>query len=98
MELKINGLAASLSRCIKPSLLRREVRRLNGALLTEIDVLEWVCEIESPLGGPYMRTLAVVGLTSLIAVVSGPIRAGGLDPKTPTWWSKYQYIQNGGNI
>ena len=40
-----------------------------------------------------MRTPSLV-LVGLIAFAAGSAWAG-LDPKNPTWWEKYQYIQNG---
>jgi hypothetical protein len=45
-----------------------------------------------------MNILPLVVFTSLSAFVSGAVHAAGLDPNSPTWWGKYQYVQNGGNI
>lgn len=54
--------------------------------------------LASGLEGRNMQVLPLVVFTSLSAFVSGAVRATGLDPNAPTWWGKYQYIQNGGNI
>jgi hypothetical protein len=44
-----------------------------------------------------MRILTFVVLASLTTLVSGAARAAP-DPNAPTWWNKYQHIQNGNGI
>src|SRR5438094_10666926 len=39
--------------------------------------------------------VAVFALLSLFVATSAH---AGLDPKNPTWWEKYQFIQNGGLV
>jgi len=43
-----------------------------------------------------MRNLTF--LAALAALVITSSAQAGLDPKDPTWWDKYQYIQNGGAL
>jgi hypothetical protein len=56
-----------------------------------------MCEIDGLLGGLNMRILTFVVLASLTTLVSNA--AGAVpDPNAPTWWSKYQHIQQSSGI
>ena len=44
-----------------------------------------------------MHTRASILLAASFALAASSARAG-LDTKNPTWWEKYQYIQNGGAV
>src|SRR5438046_6245502 len=47
-------------------------------------------------GAVIMRNLTF--LAALAALVITSSAQAGLDPKDPTWWDKYQYVQNGGAL
>src|SRR5258708_12076187 len=53
-----------------------------------------MCEISLLLGGSNMRNATFIVLASLITLMSGAARA----VPDPTWWNKYQHIQNGNGI
>jgi hypothetical protein len=39
-----------------------------------------------------------VAVSALLSVFIATSASAGLDPKNPTWWEKYQFIQNGGAL
>src|SRR5258708_874495 len=66
----------------------------SRALCSRVDGSARMCEISLPLGGSNMRNAAFIVPASLITLMSG----AALAAPDPTWWNKYQHIQNGNGI